>query len=115
MLQPPPGTRVFLACGATDMRKGFDGLAALVQMVLAQDPYGGALFLFRGRRGDLVKALWWDGQGLCLCAKRLERGRFVWPQAKDGVVSLTPAQLSMLFEGIDWRMPAWTVRPEATV
>jgi transposase len=112
MLQPPPGTRVFLACGATDMRKGFDGLAALVQMVLAQDPYGGALFLFRGRRGDLVKALWWDGQGLCLCAKRLERGRFVWPQAKDGVVSLTPAMLSMLLEGIDWRMPAWTARPE---
>jgi transposase len=115
MLQPPPGTRVFLACGATDMRKGFDGLAALVQMVLAQDPYGGALFLFRGRRGDLVKALWWDGQGLCLCAKRLERGRFVWPQAKDGVVSLTPAMLSMLLEGIDWRMPAWTARPETAV
>ena len=115
MLQPPPGTRVFLACGATDMRKGFDGLAAQVQLVLAQDPYGGALFLFRGRRGDLVKALWWDGQGLCLCAKRLERGRFVWPQAKDGVVSLTPAMLSMLLEGIDWRMPAWTARPETAV
>jgi transposase len=115
MLQPPPGTRVFLACGATDMRKGFDGLAAQVQAVLAQDPYGGALFLFRGRRGDLVKALWWDGQGLCLCAKRLERGRFVWPQAKDGVVSLTPAMLSMLLEGIDWRMPAWTARPETAV
>ncbi len=115
MLQPPPGTRVFLACGATDMRKGFDGLAAQVQLVLARDPHSGALFLFRGRRGDLVKALWWDGQGLALYAKRLERGRFVWPQAKDGVVSLTPAQLSMLFEGIDWRMPAWTFRPEATV
>ena len=113
MLQPPPGTRVFLACGATDMRKGFDGLASRVQMVLAQDPYSGALFLFRGRRGDLVKALWWDGQGLY--AKRLERGRFVWPQAKDGVVSLTPAMLSMLLEGIDWRMPAWTARPETAV
>ena len=111
MLQPPPGTRVFLACGVTDMRKGFDGLAALVQVVLAQDPYGGALFLFRGRRGDLVKALWWDGQGLVLYAKRLERGHFVWPQAKDGVVSLTPAQLSMLLEGIDWRMPARSWRP----
>ena len=115
MLGPPPGTRVVLACGATDMRKGFDGLAALVQAVLAQDPYGGALFLFRGRRGDLVKALWWDGQGLALYAKRLERGRFVWPQAKDGVVSLTPAMLSMLLEGIDWRMPAWTARPETAV
>ena len=115
MLQPPPGTRVFLACGATDMRKGFDGLAAQVQLVLARDPYGGALFLFRGRRGDLVKALWWDGQGLALYAKRLERGRFVWPQAKDGVVSLTPAMLSMLLEGIGWRMPAWTARPETAV
>jgi transposase len=115
MLQPPPGTRVFLACGVTDMRKGFDGLAAQVQMVLAQDPYSGALFLFRGRRGGLRKALWWDGQGLALYAKRLERGRFVWPQAKDGVVSLTPAMLSMLLAGIDWRMPAWTARPETAV
>lgn len=115
MLRPPPGTRVYLACGVTDMRKGFDGLAAQVQMVLAQDPYGGALFLFRGRRGDLVKALWWDGQGLAFYAKRLERGRFVWPQAKDGVISLTPAMLSMLLEGIDWRMPAWTARPETAV
>jgi transposase len=79
------------------------------------DPYSGALFLFRGRRGDLLKALWWDGQGLALYAKRLERGRFVWPQAKDGVVSLTPAMLSMLLEGIDWRMPAWTARPETAV
>lgn len=64
------------------------------------------------RCGDLVKVLWWDTQGLVLYAKRLERGRFVWPQAKDGAVSLTPAQLSMLLEGIDWRMPARTWRPE---
>jgi transposase len=70
------------------------------------------MFVFRGRRGDLVKVLWWDGQGLVLYAKRLEHGRFVWPQARDGVVSLTPAQLSMLLEGIDWRMPARTWRPE---
>ena len=69
----------------------------------------------RGRRGDLLKILVWDGQGLILVAKRLEKGRFVWPQARDGVVSLTAAQLSMLFEGIDWRMPAWTARPQATV
>jgi transposase len=62
--------------------------------------------------GDLIKILSWDGQGLCLFAKRLERGRFVWPQAKEGAVSLTPAQLSMLLEGIDWRMPARTWRPE---
>jgi transposase len=106
---------VFLACGVTDMRRGFDGLAALVQGVLDQDPFSGALFCFRGRRGDLVKVLWWDGQGLCLYAKRLERGRFVWPQAAGAVVSLTPAQLSMLVEGIDWRMPAWTARPQTAI
>ena len=113
----PPASRVYLACGATDMRKGFDGLAALVQTALLLDPYGGALFLFRGRRGDLTKALHWDGQGLCLYAKRLEqpRARFVWPQAGTTTVVLTQAQVSMLMEGIDWRMPAWTVRPEVAV
>ncbi|MBO1077148.1 IS66 family insertion sequence element accessory protein TnpB [Roseomonas marmotae] len=115
MLGPPPGTRVFLACGTTDMRKGFDGLAAQVQTMLAQDPYSGAMFCFRGRRGDLLKILVWDGQGLILIAKRLEKGRFVWPQTQGGVVSLPAAQLSMLVEGIDWRMPAWTARPQATV
>ena len=88
--------------GATDMRKGFDGLAARVQTTLHLDPHGGALFVFRGRRGDLIKVLWWDGQGLCLFAKQLERGRFLWPQAKDGSVVLTAAQLSMLLEGIVW-------------
>ncbi len=77
MFGPPPGTRVFLACGVTDMRKGFDGLAAQVQTVLARDPYSGAVFCFRGRRGDLLKILVWDGQGLVLVAKRLERGKFV--------------------------------------
>ena len=64
------------------------------------------------KSGDLIKVLFWDGQGLCLFAKRLERGRFIWPQAKDGAVTLTLAQLSMLLEGIDWRMPARTWRPE---
>jgi len=109
-----PGTaHIYLCCGVTDMRKGFDGLAALVQTMLQLDPHGGALFLFRGRRGDLMKVLWWDGQGLCLFAKRLERGRFVWPQARDGSVALTAAQLSMLLEGIDWRMPLRSWAPEA--
>lgn len=112
MIALPPGAKVWLAAGATDMRRGFDGLARQVQEVLEHDPFGGHLFVFRGRRGDLVKCLFWDTQGLVLYAKRLERGRFVWPQAKDGVVSLTPAQLSMLLEGIDWRMPARTWRPE---
>jgi transposase len=112
VISPPHGTRVWLAAGATDMRRGFDGLARQVQQVLGQDPFGGHLFVFRGRRGDLIKVLFWDGQGLCLFAKRLERGRFVWPQAKNGVVTLSPAQLSMLLEGIDWRMPARSWHPE---
>jgi transposase len=99
-------------CSALHKRKGFDGLAALVQQHLGQDPFSGQLFAFRGRRGDLVKILSWDGQGLCLYAKRMEKGRFIWPQAKDGAVSLTPAQLSMLLEGIDWRTPVRTWRPE---
>ncbi len=113
MIALPPGTRVYVACGVTDMRRGFDSLAAQVQTALQLDPYSGALFIFRGRRGDLLKALFWDGQGLVLYAKRLERGRFVWPQAKDGTLTLSTAQLAMLIEGIDWRMPAWTARPAA--
>jgi transposase len=112
MITPGPGVRIWLAAGLTDMRRGFDGLAALVQQQLGKDPFSGQLFIFRGRRGHLLKVLFWDGQGLVLWAKRLERGRFVWPQAKDGVVSLTPAQLVMLTEGIDWRMPARTWQPE---
>lgn len=97
------------------MRKGFDGLAALVQTQLAQDPFSGQLFVFRGRRGDRVKLLWWDGYGLCLFAKRLERGRFVWLQAASGTVALTTAQLSMLLEGIDWRHPRRSWQPELAV
>jgi transposase len=115
MISPPAGARIFLACGATDMRKGFDGLVSQVERVLGADPYVGALFIFRGRRGDLIKAIYFDGQGLVLFAKRLEKGRFVWPQAKDGMITLTAAQLSMLIEGIDWRMPAWTVRPQPEI
>jgi transposase len=115
MIALPVGSRVWLAAGVTDMRKGFDGLAALVQTQLAQDPFSGQLFVFRGRRGDRVKLLWWDGDGLCLFAKRLERGRFVWPQAASGTVALTPAQLSMLLEGIDWRQPRRSWQPEFAV
>jgi transposase len=115
MIALPVGSRVWLAAGVTDMRKGFDGLAALVQTQLAQDPFSGQLFVFRGRRGDRVKLLWWDGDGLCLFAKRLERGRFVWPQAASGTVALTAAQLSMLLEGIDWRQPRRSWQPEFAV
>src|SRR3546814_20090513 len=93
------------------MRKGFDGLAVLVQQVLEKSPHSGALFAFRGKRGDLVKLLWYDGQGLCLFSKRLDRGRFIWPITKAGKVSLTAAQLSMLFESIDWRRPERTAAP----
>lgn len=115
MIGLPAGTRVWIAAGHTDMRKGFNGLAALVQSALADNPYSGHVFVFRGRRGDLLKVLWFDGQGLLLLAKRLERGRFVWPQATTGSVSLTPAQLSMLLEGIDWRTPARTWQPEMVI
>ncbi|MCP1472353.1 transposase, partial [Sphingobium sp. OAS761] len=90
------------------MRKGFDGLAVLAQQVLEHSPHSGALFAFRGKRGDLVKLLWYDGQGLCLFSKRMDRGRFVWPVTKTGKVGLTSAQLSMLLEGIDWRRPERT-------
>ena len=93
------------------MRKGFDGLAVLVQQVLEQSLHSGALFAFRGKRGDLVKLLWYDGQGMCLFSKRMDRGRFVWPMTRTGSVALTAAQLSMLLEGIDWRRPERTWAP----
>ena len=113
MIPVPSGARVWLATGHTDMRKGFDGLALLVQETLKRDPHGGHLFVFRGRRGGLIKVLWHDGQGMCLFAKRLERGRFLWPSPADGVVTITPAQLGYLLEGIDWRLPQQTWRPQA--
>jgi transposase len=112
MIAPPAGTNIWIAAGVTDLRRGFTGLSAIAQTVLEQDPYAGHVFVFRGRRGDILKVLWFDGQGLMLLAKRLERGRFVWPQADAGRVALTPAQLSMLLEGIDWRMPMRTHAPE---
>jgi transposase len=112
MIALPPGARIWLAAGVTDMRKGFGGLAALVQETLAENPFSGQMFVFRGKRGDLVKLLWWSGDGMNLYAKRLERGRFVWPQASSGAVHLTSAQLSMLLEGIDWRRPTRTWQPE---
>lgn len=103
MIGLPANTRVWLVAGVTDMRRGFDGLAAIVQTALDVNPFGGHVFVFRGKRGDLIKVLWWDGHGLCLFCKRLERGRFVWPQAAAGGIHLSAAQLSMLLEGIDWR------------
>ena len=108
MIGIPGGVQVWLSAGVTDMRKGFEGLSALVQLQLERQPLSGQVFVFRGRRGDQVKLLWWDGDGLCLLSKRLERGRFVWPQASSGAVHLSTAQLSMLMEGIDWRRPVRT-------
>lgn len=114
MIPVPAQTKVWLAAGVTDMRKGFNGLSALAEKVLAEDPFSGHLFVFRGRRGDLIKVIWFDGQGACLFSKRLEKGRFVWLSSADGKVSVTPAQLSMLLEGIDWRMPRRAWRPLTT-
>lgn len=111
MIPVPSNTRVWLASGVTDMRRGFNTLAAQAETVLASDPYSGHLFVFRGRRGDLLKIIWWDGQGACLFSKRLEQGRFVWPAARDGKISVTAAQLAMLLEGMDWRLPMRTWRP----
>jgi transposase len=111
----PTGTRIWIVAGVTDLRRGFVGLSAMVQTALKENPFSGQVFVFRGRRGDLIKLLWWDGDGLCLFAKRLERGRFVWPKVDSGTVSLTRAQLSMLLEGIDWRRPERTWQPQAMV
>ena len=103
MITVPAGVRVYLA------------MSLLVQELLKLDPFSGHLFAFRGRRGGLLKILYWDGQGFCLFAKRLEKGRFVWPITKEGVATLTPAQMSMLLEGIEWRAPQRTWNPQIAV
>ena len=115
MISPPAGARIWIAVGVTDLRRGFTGLSWMVQTALQENPFSGHVFVFRGRRGDLIKMLWWDGDGLCLFAKRLERGRFIWPKAECGVVHLSRAQLSMLLEGIDWRRVERTWTPEIAV
>lgn len=88
-------------------------LSLLVQESLKRDPHAGDLYVFRGRRGDLIKVIWHDGQGACLFTKRLERGRFIWPSMADGVVTISVAQMSYLLSGIDWRHPQETWRPQA--
>jgi transposase len=110
MIPMIPGTKVYLACQPVSMRLGFDGLAARVAEMLAGDPFSGHLFLFRSKRADYLKVLYYDGTGLCLFAKRLESGRFVWPPIVDGKMLLTPAQLTLLIEAMDWRR---TVAAEA--
>lgn len=99
----PPSTKIYLSLAPCDMRKGFDGLSAQVRNILQLDPFSGAVFLFRGKRGDRLKALVWDGSGLCMYAKRLERGKFVWPRAHEGALRLSAAQMAMLVEGLNWK------------
>lgn len=112
MIPVPSGVRVWLAVGHTDMRRGMNGLALQVQQALGRDPYAGDLYVFRGRRADLVKIIWHDGIGMSLYAKRLERGRFLWPSPTDGCVAISGAQLAYMLDGIDWRNPQRTWRPE---
>jgi transposase len=112
MIPVPSGVRVWLAVGRTDMRKGMNGLALQVQQGLGCDPHAGDLYVFRGARGHLIKILWHDGIGMSLYAKRLERGRFIWPSPANGMVAISAAQLAYRLDGIDWRNPVRTWRPE---
>ena len=114
MIPVPAGVRVWLAVGHTDMRRGMNSLALQVQQALGRDPYAGDLYVFRGRRGDLVKVVWHDGIGMSLYMKRLERGRFIWPPLGDGSVAISGSQLAYMLDGIDWRNPQRTWRPEVS-
>ena len=113
MIAFPAGSRVWLAGGVTDMRRGIDSLALQVQQHLGGDPHAGDLWVFRGRSGHLLKIVWHDGLGFSLYTKRLDRGRFLWPAPADGVVAISAAQLAYLLDGIDWRNPRQTWRPRA--
>ena len=108
----PTGVRVWLAVGRTDMRRGMQGLALQVQESLGRNPHEGDLYVFRGRDGSLIKILWHDGLGMSLYARRLEHGRFIWPSASEGVVGISAAQLGYMLDGIDWRHPRQTWRPQ---
>jgi transposase len=110
MIGLAPGTKVFLASQPIDLRAGFDGLAAKVQQIIGANPFDGHVFLFRGKRGHYLKGIYWDGSGMCLFAKRLERSKFVWPPLAAGTITLTPAQTALLIEAMDWRR---TVEPPA--
>jgi transposase len=103
VIGPAGQVRVLVATKPVDFRKGMDGLAALVKEQLRSDPFSGAIYVFRAKRADRVKLIWWDGTGLCLFAKRLEDDKFRWPKIEDGVMRLTAAQLQALIEGLDWR------------
>ena len=115
MMLPGVELQVLVATKPVDFRKQADSLAALVQEALAADPFCGTVYVFRSKRADRVKLLWWDGTGICLLAKRLEGGQFRWPKIEDGVMALSAVQLSALLEGLDWArvQPRETVRPSA--
>ena len=108
-----PATRVMVATRPVDFRKGPDSLAALVAVEFGGDPFSGVIYVFRAKRTDRIKLIWWDGTGLCLMAKRLEQGGFKWPGIQDGVMRLTAAQLATLIEGLDWRRVHGGRRPMA--
>lgn len=112
MIPVPSGVRVWIATGHTDMRRGMNSLALQVQEALKRDPHCGDLFAFRGKSGSLLKILWHDGLGFSLYVKRLDRGRFIWPSATGGVAPITASQLSYMLDGIDWRNPQRTWRPD---
>jgi len=113
MIVVSSGVRVYLACGVTDMRKGMAGLAMLVQQTLAEDPFGGSVFAFRGRAAGLIKLIWHDGVGLCMLTKRLEQGQFSWPSTTTtGRITLSSAQVAALLDGCEWRAPGPRRRPE---
>ena len=116
MITVPAGLRVLIATKPVDFRKGADGLVALVRETLGDDPFSGAIYVFRSKRTDRVKMLAWDGTGLVLLWKRLEQGAFKWPPITDGVMRLTSAQLAALIDGMDWsRLHARDIaRPTAT-
>ncbi len=103
MIGPSGHVRVMVATKPVDFRKGAEGLAALVRESMGADPFSGAVYVFRARRADRVKLVYWDGTGVCLFAKKLEDGKFQWPAVTDGVVRLTSAELQALLEGLDWR------------
>lgn len=103
MIGPTGAVRVMMATKPVDFRKGAEGLAALVRETMGADPFNGAVYVFRARRADRIKLIFWDGSGVCLYAKRLEDGEFRWPKVEDGMMRLSAAQLSALLEGLDWR------------
>jgi transposase len=103
VIGPSGNIRVMVATKPVDFRKGSEGLAALVRETMRLDPFSGVVYVFRSKRADRVKLIFWDGSGMVLVAKRLEQGDFRWPRVQDGMMRLSAAQLQALLEGLDWR------------